>query len=187
MGYPDNQSRIRQRRKPRGIQGDYTCVEDFGMRCYLERSDSNRIGMSIAHFVRVSPFVVLETPFALAQSENVGNTPPASPALSTVHPSNLLTSTEIALAIVVLVFGLGVILISLRLFKENIKDKPELVSQTIIVILIIVGTLFLISAGLSNDQIAPAIGLFGTIAGYLLGRAERRSADQSQSPTSEGK
>jgi hypothetical protein len=28
----------------------------------------------------------------------------------------------------------------------------------------------LICAGYSNDQIAPAMGLFGTLAGYLLGR-----------------
>jgi hypothetical protein len=36
--------------------------------------------------------------------------------------------------------------------------------------LIIIGTMVLICAGYSNDQIAPAMGLFGTVAGYLLGR-----------------
>jgi hypothetical protein len=38
------------------------------------------------------------------------------------------------------------------------------------VTLIIVGTLFAITAGFDSNQIAPAMGLFGTIAGYLLGK-----------------
>jgi hypothetical protein len=40
------------------------------------------------------------------------------------------------------------------------------------VILIIVGTLFLITAGFSSEQIALAMRLFGTIAGDLLGKAQ---------------
>jgi hypothetical protein len=35
-------------------------------------------------------------------------------------------------------------------------------------ILIIITSLFLVVAGYNNEQIAPVIGLLGTIAGYLL-------------------
>ena len=38
------------------------------------------------------------------------------------------------------------------------------------VTLILVGTLFAITAGFSAEDIGPALGLFGTVAGYLLGR-----------------
>lgn len=38
--------------------------------------------------------------------------------------------------------------------------------------LVIVAGLFLITAGYSQDQIAPMIGLLGTVAGYLLGKGE---------------
>jgi len=36
--------------------------------------------------------------------------------------------------------------------------------------LVIISTFFVITAGFGNEQIAPAIGLFGTDVGYLLGR-----------------
>ena len=38
------------------------------------------------------------------------------------------------------------------------------------VITVITGSLVLITAGYSNEQIAPAFGLFGTVIGYMLGR-----------------
>jgi hypothetical protein len=40
----------------------------------------------------------------------------------------------------------------------------------LIVITVITGSLILITAGYSNEQIAPAFGLFGTVIGYMLGR-----------------
>jgi hypothetical protein len=40
----------------------------------------------------------------------------------------------------------------------------------LIVITVITGSLVLITAGYSNEQIAPAFGLFGTVIGYMLGR-----------------
>ncbi|QTA83229.1 Uncharacterized protein dnl_56240 [Desulfonema limicola] len=38
--------------------------------------------------------------------------------------------------------------------------------------LVIVSGLFLITAGYSQEQISPMIGLLGTTAGYLLGKTE---------------
>ena len=48
--------------------------------------------------------------------------------------------------------------------------RADDVLRTFSLTLIIIGTLFFVTAGFDNNQIAPAMGLFGTIAGYLLGR-----------------
>jgi hypothetical protein len=52
--------------------------------------------------------------------------------------------------------------------------KPEDTLRSFALTLVIIGTVFFIVAGFDSQQIAPAIGLFGTIAGYMLGRTERR-------------
>jgi hypothetical protein len=56
-----------------------------------------------------------------------------------------------------------------------INSRQEPLSQSLkylSVSLIIVGSLFLVTAGYGNSQIAPIIGLLGTVAGYLLGRTQ---------------
>jgi uncharacterized membrane protein YidH (DUF202 family) len=72
-----------------------------------------------------------------------------------------------------IVFGVIIILIEFSLLKAIAKRTEEVV-RAFTVTLIIIGTLILISSGFSSQQISPALGLFGTIAGYLLGRAETR-------------
>jgi uncharacterized membrane protein len=44
-------------------------------------------------------------------------------------------------------------------------------------IMIISSSLFLIVAGFSSQQIAPAMGLLGTLAGYLLGKDSSNTPD----------
>lgn len=80
-----------------------------------------------------------------------------------------LSSLEFNLSIIVLCFGLIIILLEIYLIKSKTISSEESI-KFIVITLIITSTLFLITAGYSNDQIAPAIGLLGTIAGYLLGR-----------------
>ena len=82
-----------------------------------------------------------------------------------------LSRLEFTLSITVLAFGFLVILLEVFLIKKKIISSEDIV-KFIIITLIITSTLFLITAGYSNDQIAPAIGLLGTIAGYLLGRIQ---------------
>jgi hypothetical protein len=43
--------------------------------------------------------------------------------------------------------------------------------------LVVTAGLFLIPASYSNDQIAPLIGLLGTIVGYLLGKSSEEKDD----------
>jgi hypothetical protein len=102
----------------------------------------------------------------------IGNPPPlpgALPASAQVGVKRLLTSFEFWLALEILIFGVIVIIaeyLIMRSQKLNAEEALRLYGVTLIVI----GTLFIICAGFGNDQIAPALGLFGTLAGYLLGR-----------------
>ena len=80
-----------------------------------------------------------------------------------------LTRLEFYLSVIVLIFGLIVVIIEIILIKTGQITSESSIKFTIITI-IIISTLFLITAGYSNDQIAPAMGLLGTIAGYILGK-----------------
>jgi hypothetical protein len=65
--------------------------------------------------------------------------------------------------------------------SKHISYRPDDVLRLIITTIIIGGTLFFLAAGFSSQQIAPAVGLFGTVVGYLLGSAERsRSGSNSR-------
>lgn len=82
---------------------------------------------------------------------------------------NPLSSLTFYLSILVLLFGLIVMGLEVYLIATG-KIIPDHSIKFITVTLIVTSTLFLITAGYSNNQIAPATGLLGTIAGYLLGR-----------------
>lgn len=83
-----------------------------------------------------------------------------------------LSSWEFALSLIVLGFGALVLVLEVFLVFKNRISEGDVV-KFIVVTLIITATLFLITAGYNNNQIAPAMGLLGTIAGYLLGRQDK--------------
>lgn len=107
----------------------------------------------------------------LDSSVQVAN-PPAPRNIVVKDNYGFLSSYEFILSISILVFGLLLILFELHLIKTN-QIAHDHAIKFIIITLIIVSTLFLITAGYNNDQIAPATGLLGTIAGYLLGRTTK--------------
>ncbi len=121
--------------------------------------------------------LILSSSTAFAQPETI-NTPVNTPPMTQVNQPPLDTEVsptrsvqEIWLSLGVLGFGLAVIfaqvfLLSKRDEDESLTDALKYMSVT----LIIVGSLFLVTAGYGNEQIAPIIGLLGTVAGYLLGR-----------------
>lgn len=111
--------------------------------------------------------------------ETVVNTPPPAatvndgvnlpPANSDFVPTK--SSQEVWLSFGVLVFGMIIVLAQAWII--NSRKEPLSVSlKYLSVTLIIVGSLFLVTAGYGNSQIAPIIGLLGTVAGYLLGRTQ---------------
>lgn len=102
----------------------------------------------------------------------IGNPPPsgAGPAPAVVS-AHFLSTAQGELALTVIGFGVLVIIAFAFVLKSK-AASPDLALRCFIITMIVIGTMFLICAGYSNDQIAPAIGLFGTIAGYLLGKSE---------------
>lgn len=85
-----------------------------------------------------------------------------------IAPTWWTTENAMTVSTVVLAVGLAVVLIASFLIREG-RDG-QLVLKVCATLLIITFAVFLIVAGWSDQQIAPAMGLLGTIAGYLLGK-----------------
>lgn len=82
---------------------------------------------------------------------------------------SMLTDREQLLSYAILLFGTAVLFVQYLLLRTPKRNSYEIL-QLLAINLIVTGTLFLISAGFSAQQISPGLGLFGTIAGYVLGR-----------------
>jgi hypothetical protein len=95
----------------------------------------------------------------------------AGPKIGTQSRFNWMSSYEFALSSIVLIFGALLFAAELAIIKFT-RYSPDQSTKLVAVTLIIVATLFIITAGFSSEQIAPAMGLFGTVAGYLLGRSQ---------------
>lgn len=68
----------------------------------------------------------------------------------------------------VLIYSL--IVLSLATYLIRLGKSSSSVLRIFGTILIISSSIFLIVAGYTSQQIAPAMGLLGTLAGYLLGK-----------------
>jgi small-conductance mechanosensitive channel len=113
---------------------------------------------------------------------------PAIPAHATDNPppitdeptevpttKKIISSMEFWMSAMVLFFGLIVFLLEyLVLTKNNLAITSYNILSIFSITLIVIGTLFLLTSAYSVRQIAPAMGLFGTIAGYLLGRGSTK-------------
>jgi Na+/melibiose symporter-like transporter len=94
---------------------------------------------------------------------------------------SLMSNREFVLSVIILLFGIAIVVIEYRLIKTAVNPNVTDIMKIFTVTLIIIGTMLLISSGFSSQQIAPAFGLFGTIAGYLLGREETRKKNGGES------
>jgi hypothetical protein len=116
----------------------------------------------------------------------VDNTPPQSEANDAINgqpPSasaggHYLSSREFILTMLVSGIGLIALAMEFLMLRRLPKLKAEDILRVFAVTLILAGTLFFIAAGFDSNQIAPAMGLFGTVAGYLLGRSIDRQEDK---------
>jgi hypothetical protein len=80
---------------------------------------------------------------------------------------------ELYLSLAVLGFGLLVLGAQMAIMLKVGKGWGPNSTRISGLRLVVVSGVFLITAGYSQDQIAPMIGLLGTIAGYLLGKSEK--------------
>ena len=86
------------------------------------------------------------------------------------------TAIEIVLSVAVLIFGAMVfVLQTILIVKLKLDWTPTAILRFNGLTLIITGAILLVTAGYSNQQMAPVIGLLGAVAGYLLGAGEKES------------
>jgi hypothetical protein len=92
------------------------------------------------------------------------------------------TSIEITLTVGILLFGLmALILETIIILRAPAQWPPTTIMRLFCVTLIIPAVLCLVTAGYSNQQVAPVVGLLGSIVGYLLGSG--KDGGDSKSPT----
>lgn len=118
------------------------------------------------------PAMQTSPPITAKEVEGAGNPPPPfNPNFTPTH-----TDVEVYLSIAILFFGVLVTLGFMWAIINRTKDATS--SEFIdamrypVVLVIVVGSLFMVTAGYGTDQTAPILGLLGTIAGYLMGRAK---------------
>lgn len=76
------------------------------------------------------------------------------------------TKNAMTMSASVLLFGAFVLVVLLRHIKNN--DIMENEAKLFMISLIVWSTLFLVVSGYGDTQIAPVMGLFGTVIGYIL-------------------
>jgi hypothetical protein len=96
-------------------------------------------------------------------------------SMSSDTPTWWSVTNAMTISSVVLLFGLLVILLATYLIRSGINT--EAVLRIFGTILIIMVSVFLVVAGYTDTQIAPVMGLLGTIVGYLLGKETKEVKD----------
>lgn len=99
-----------------------------------------------------------------------------TPKTGKSSPVGWFSSLELWLSLSVLCFGLITLAIEISVIKSG-AFKPDDSIKLLAVTLIVISTLFIITAGFDSEQIAPAMGLFGTVAGYMLGKVTPNKED----------
>ncbi len=86
--------------------------------------------------------------------------------------SGFLTSWA-ELNLTLLIFAFGVVALFLFYWIVRSDRGSPLLLRVYVILILIFGTLLIVSSAYTTEQIAPVVGFFGTIAGYLLGRGDR--------------
>lgn len=106
-------------------------------------------------------------------------TPAAAAAAAEVGSPRL--PEELHLTLIVVAFAVAA-LAFLAVMSWS-KTATPFVLRCYIITIIVFGTLLVVSSSYGTEQIAPVVGLFGTIAGYILGRSETRPASPADGAT----
>lgn len=78
---------------------------------------------------------------------------------------------EISLTLVIITFGLISLVIYYLIIRNQKYDDFTL--RVYVILILIIGTLLVVSSSYGTTQTAPIVGFFGTVAGYLLGKSEK--------------
>jgi hypothetical protein len=82
------------------------------------------------------------------------------------------------LKITVIIFAFGLISLGVFYLLLRLEKATPYTLRIFVIIILVFGTLLVVSSAYTTAQIAPIVGFFGTIAGYLLGRTERQDNEK---------
>lgn len=116
---------------------------------------------------------IAELEAKIEAAKNMVSEPIVDSAVAVNTATEAALQSSFILSCALLAFGLVVLFLIGYLIKVG-KD-PEDLLRSFGTVLIIIAAVFLIVAGYSEKQIAPVIGLLGTVAGYLLGKSHANS------------
>jgi hypothetical protein len=88
---------------------------------------------------------------------------------------------EIAFSIGVLAFGAALIVLFTRTLLKLGRDWRNIYLRLVVLTVVVTAGLFALTAGYTEQQISPMMGLLGTLVGYLLGR-EANAPQASDTP-----
>lgn len=91
-------------------------------------------------------------------------------ATEELNSSKPIWSAQNAMTVSSAVLVYSLIVLALATYLIRLGKSSSSVLRIFGTILIISSSIFLIVAGYTSQQIAPAMGLLGTLAGYLLGK-----------------
>lgn len=129
-----------------------------------------------AHAISNTPKTVTAPP-----DSSQASLQPGTPGMALPNEKPLHVDRELWLSYSILVFGLCVLIVQYLLLRKPQRNAYEIL-QLLAINLIVTGTLFLISAGFDAKQIAPGLGLLGTVAGYVLGRKANENTEPDEKP-----
>lgn len=109
------------------------------------------------------------TPSSEADAQN--SNAAVEPTNDEPSPYNPLDTYSFYLTALFIAFGLGVILLQLAAMRRIATVTADEIARNCAITLVVVASVALLVSGYSSQQVAPAFGLFGTIIGYLLGKA----------------
>jgi hypothetical protein len=89
------------------------------------------------------------------------------------------SNIETYLSLGVLAFGLVLIIFTGFVASKKNSGWDQEATRIFAVSVVVTAGLFLITAGYSDQQIAPMFGLLGTIVGYLLGKSPGEQGPRS--------
>ena len=99
------------------------------------------------------------------------NPPPTITKVEVIGNDSYLSEREYQLSLLVVILTAFTLIINAVLIFFKVRNnKPEQLLSNSAVLLIVGLSIVLITSGYSASQIAPVLGLFGTIAGYLVGK-----------------
>jgi uncharacterized membrane protein YfcA len=89
-------------------------------------------------------------------------------------PLTPLSDQDFQSGLFVLGFGFLVILAQMWLISKK-NFESEIATRLIVITLVITGLLYLTRLSIAGNDYSPAIGLLGTIIGYLLGKYQTQT------------